>query len=108
MHTRLAALITLLAFAATFALVAGWRLAAEAPAVVVGVLAGVCASVPMSLAVVWLASRRAWAARPRPPAPEPAPRIVVVPAAPGPVDECHSQPERQPSGSAVIGGREDG
>jgi hypothetical protein len=82
-----------LGFAVTLALVVGQRLSAEAMAVVIGVIAGVAASIPTSLIVVWFASRsnaiHTVVEMPLPRATEPEPRIVVVtpptpqPAAPG-------------------------
>ena len=83
MKTRLIWMTFGLVFCVTLAVVVGQRLSAEAMAVVVGVFAGVAASIPTSLVVVWLATR-ASAERTEPlvrPAPEaqPAePRIVVV------------------------------
>lgn len=46
-----------LAFVVTLAIVVGQRLSAEAMAVVIGVIAGVAASIPTSLIVVWVTSR---------------------------------------------------
>ncbi|RME76690.1 MAG: hypothetical protein D6784_05295 [Chloroflexi bacterium] len=40
-------------FAAVFAVVAGFRLSADAMAVVVGIVCGVLASIPMSAVLVW-------------------------------------------------------
>ncbi len=59
------------------------RLSAEAMAVFVGVVAGVAASIPTSLIVVWFGLRMANArtetvSRPAPEARQPEPRIVVV------------------------------
>jgi hypothetical protein len=78
-----------LGFAVTLAVVVGQRLSAEAMAVVIGVIAGVAASVPTSLIVVWFASRsnavHAVVDMPPPRAAESEPRIVVVtPPAPQP------------------------
>ena len=77
--------LCLLAFVVTLALIIGWRLSDQAMAVIIGVVAGVAASVPTSLAVVWIAlEHRAGAARvisstAAPPAP---PQVIVVHAAP--------------------------
>ncbi len=70
-----------LAFAVTLAVVIGQRLSAEAMSVMVGVVAGVAASIPTSLIVVWFATRTLTMSRPAPPlAPQPTePRIIVVP-----------------------------
>jgi hypothetical protein len=46
-----------LAFAITLAVVVGQRLSAQGMAVVIGVIAGVAASIPTSLIVVWFAAR---------------------------------------------------
>lgn len=59
MKTRLIWLAFGLAFFITLAVVVGQRLSAEAMAVVVGVFAGVAASIPTSLIIVWLATRSA-------------------------------------------------
>lgn len=90
MKYKLILLVGLTAFAVTLAVVVGQRLSAEAMAVIVGVVAGVAASIPTSLIIVWVATRPTAANRPAPapveaaPA-QPQPRIVVVqpqPAAP--------------------------
>ncbi len=83
MKTRLVWVLLGLAFVVTLAIIVGQRLSAEAMAVVVGVMAGVAASIPTSLIVVWIATRsvggRAEAVtRPAPEAPPAEPRIVVV------------------------------
>jgi hypothetical protein len=88
MKTRYIWLLFGLAFFITLAVIVGQRLSSEAMAVIVGVVAGVGASIPTSLIVVWLATRTA-APRPaaEPPAPRPAanaePRLVVMAAPPG-------------------------
>lgn len=84
MKTRFIFLIIGLAFAVTLAIIIGQRLSAEAMAVTVGVVAGVAASIPTSLIVVWFATRTVVAARevPQPatsPAPQPEPRVVMMP-----------------------------
>jgi hypothetical protein len=83
MKTRVIWLAFGLAFFVTLAVVVGQRLSAEAMAVVVGVFAGVAASIPTSLIVVWLATRSAGSRpeplmRPMPEARSAEPRIVVV------------------------------
>lgn len=74
-----------LAFAVTLAIVVGQRLSAEAMSVIVGVVAGVAASIPTSLIVVWFATRTLTVTRSTPaPAPPPSqsePRVLVVPQA---------------------------
>jgi hypothetical protein len=55
MNWRLSLYLCLLAFVITLALIIGWRLSDQAMAVIIGVVAGVAASVPASLVVVWLA-----------------------------------------------------
>ncbi|MGQ0601337.1 MAG: hypothetical protein ACT4QE_06525 [Anaerolineales bacterium] len=69
-----------LAFVVTLAIVIGQRLSAEAMAVMIGVVAGVAASIPTSLIVVWFATRTLNIASSRPPEPLPPaePRIVVM------------------------------
>jgi hypothetical protein len=88
MKGRLTWLFFGMVFSATLALIVGQRLSAEAMAVVIGVIAGVAASIPTSLIVVWFMGRNIAVGRPvveATPAParqaEPAePRIVVMPA----------------------------
>jgi hypothetical protein len=75
-----------LVFVVTLAVVVGQRLSAQAMAVVIGILAGIAASIPTSLFVVWVTSRLAL---PRggydaPPRPEPRERPIVVMQAPPP------------------------
>jgi len=100
MKARLIWLLFGTAFSVTLALVVGQRLSAEGMAVVIGVIAGVAASIPTSLLVVWFMSHSSAprAAIDASPAParqaEPAePRIVVVPA-----------PQPQPAGYAGLAG----
>jgi len=57
MKTRYIWLTLALAFSVTLAVVVGQRLSSEAMAVIVGVVAGVAASIPTSLVVVWFATR---------------------------------------------------
>lgn len=98
-----------LGFAVTLAVVVGQRLSAEAMAVVIGVIAGVAASIPTSLMVVWFASRANMthtvvdlAAR-RAAAPEPEPRIVVVtqPPQPPPAYPGYGAAGMAPAGQAA-------
>ena len=90
MKARFILLILGLAFVVTLAVVVGQRLSAEAMAVMVGVVAGVAASIPTSLLVVWFANRALLTSRatvemaapmpaPRPtPSAEPPQQIVVM------------------------------
>ncbi len=73
-----------LAFAITLAVVVGQRLSAQAMAVVIGIIAGVAASIPTSLLVVWVTSRLTLprAAYEPPMRPEPRERQIVVMQAP--------------------------
>lgn len=57
MNARHILVLVLVAFAVTLAVIVGKRLSSEAMAVVVGVIAGVGASIPTSLIIVWVASR---------------------------------------------------
>lgn len=50
--------VIVLGFAVTLAAVVGMRMSAEAMAVVVGVVCGVAAAIPMSLLILTLSSRR--------------------------------------------------
>src|SRR5712692_9984312 len=54
MNWRLFLYLCLLAFVVTLALIIGWRLSDQAMAVIVGVVAGVAASIPTSLVVAWI------------------------------------------------------
>jgi hypothetical protein len=94
MKTRYIWMAVGIAFSVTLAVIVGQRMSAEAMAVMIGVIAGVAASIPTSLIVVWFASRTT-IPRPAPEAPIPAPasrpaeaaqpRIVVMaPAQPSP------------------------
>ncbi|MFQ5407338.1 MAG: hypothetical protein ACE5FI_02810 [Anaerolineales bacterium] len=57
MKLRTVVFLAALAFAITLAVVVGQRLSSEAMAVLLGVIAGVAASIPTSLIVVWFATR---------------------------------------------------
>lgn len=80
--------LCLLAFVVTLALIIGWRLSDQAMAVIVGVVAGVAASIPTSLVVAWitLQGRSALRAQTSPAAPPVQPQVIIVhptpPAAP--------------------------
>jgi hypothetical protein len=83
MKLRLALFLIGLAFAVTLAIVIGTRLSDQAMFVIVGVAAGVAASIPASLIVLWLAVRHLAAPAPRAEAaraPEAEPRVIVVQA----------------------------
>jgi hypothetical protein len=86
LSTRALLYLCLLAFVITLAVIIGWRLADQAIAVIIGVLAGVAASVPTSLAVVWLVLQRRVAASDRiisaTANPPPPPQVIIVHAAP--------------------------
>jgi hypothetical protein len=103
MRARLTWLLFGVAFSITLALIVGQRLSAEGMAVVIGVIAGVAASIPTSLIVVWFMGRQSAPpsiieAAPAPARqPEPAePRVVMMPA-PQP------QPQMQPAYAAMPG-----
>lgn len=84
MKARIILLILGLAFVVTLAVIIGQRLSAEAMAVMVGVVAGVAASIPTSLLVVWFANRALLTSRAtvEMPAPMPAPAPRSAPAEP--------------------------
>ena len=99
MRVRLTWLLFGVVFSVTLALIVGQRLSAEGMAVVIGVIAGVAASIPTSLIVVWFMGHNAGprtiieAAPAR--QPEPAePRVVVMPAL---------QPQVQPAYANMAG-----
>jgi len=86
MKLRLIALLCGLAFFAGLGVVVGQRLAAEALAVMVGVMAGAATSIPTSLIVVWYATRNLTVMPPPEPEAEssadyPAPRVMWTPPA---------------------------
>jgi hypothetical protein len=86
MNIRTGAYLCLLAFIITLALIIGWRLSDQAMAVMIGVVAGVAASIPAGLLVVCLAlhGRSAFAPTAPPAAAAPAsqPQVIVVHATP--------------------------
>lgn len=74
-------MLGMVAFAITLAVVVGQRLSSEAMAVLLGVVAGVAASIPTSLIVVWIAARSLASKVESAPRAEPVraePRIVVM------------------------------
>jgi hypothetical protein len=85
MPFKLILLLGVLAFGVTLAIIIGQRLSTEAMAVLMGVVAGVAASIPTSLIVVWIAMQSMVKQMPapqpvqraEPPQPE-SPRVVVV------------------------------
>ena len=76
MSLRTAAYLCLLAFVITLAVLIGWRLSDQAAAVIIGVVAGVSASIPTSLIVVW-ATLRGRGDQP-PAAAPPEPRVIII------------------------------
>jgi hypothetical protein len=58
MRAKVLLWIAAVAFAVTLAVIVGWRMSSEARAVLVGVAAGVLASIPTSLIVVWVTTRQ--------------------------------------------------
>jgi hypothetical protein len=105
MRGRLTWLLFGVVFSVTLALIVGQRLSSESMAVVIGVIAGVAASIPTSLIVVWFMGHNT-AARPIVEAgparsAEPAePRIVVMPAPQAPMPH---QPQPAYAGMAGYG-----
>ena len=75
MKARVILVIFGLAFCITLAVIIGQRLSSEAMAVMVGVVAGVAASIPTSLIVLWLVMR---SPRGRMEAPSPPPETRVM------------------------------
>jgi hypothetical protein len=95
MKARVILILFGIAFFVTLAIIIGQRLSSEAMAVMVGVLAGVVASVPTSLIVMFLLTRLPWS-RPEPPTPPETRVVMMAPPAPGydygqPVYGAHSQ-----------------
>jgi len=82
-----------LAFSVALAVVVGHKLSGEAMAVVIGVMAGVVASIPTSLIVVWFAGRSPVRRTPMdmPARPAPEPRIMLMPA-PAPARPTQASP----------------
>jgi hypothetical protein len=97
-------LVFVVTFAATLALVVGQRLPSEWLIVLVGVVAGVVASIPTSLVILWVARKALVPSAPETPAPsyrpeprEQEPRIIVVPAAPGYLPGSSYLPQSAPA-----------
>lgn len=113
MKVRWVISLSLTAFAVALAVVVGERLTSEAMAVIVGVIAGVAASIPTSLIVVWVATRNmperqapVEARRDPGVGPAPEPRVVVV-TAPQPAPQPTPNPYQLPYPAALappIGG----
>ncbi|MEK9165138.1 MAG: hypothetical protein AAB342_07235 [Chloroflexota bacterium] len=81
MTLRVSFMLGMVAFAITLAVVVGERLSSEAMAVLLGVVAGVAASIPTSLIVVWIATRSLVSKVESAPRADPVraePRIVVM------------------------------
>src|SRR5258708_39129716 len=102
MRGRLTWLLFGVVFSMTLALIVGQRLSAESMAVVIGVIAGVAASIPTSLIVVWFMGHNNDARPIVEAAPasarSPEPRIVVMPAPQAP-----AQPQPAYAGMAGYG-----
>ena len=78
---RVSFMLGMVGFAITLAVVVGQRLSSEAMAVLLGVVAGVAASIPTSLIVVWIATRSLVSKVESAPRADPVraePRIVVM------------------------------
>ncbi len=82
--------LAMLAFGITLAIVIGQRMSSEAMAVLMGVVAGVAASIPTSLIVVWIAAK--FMLKPTEPASVEPPRVVVM-----------QQPPPQPASAPTYG-----
>src|SRR5258707_12948887 len=91
MSIRAIVYLCLLTFVVTLAVLISWQLSNQAMAVMIGVIAGVAASIPTSLIIMWATLR----SRPAPPASaRPAePQVIFIQApeaSPGPTDEERS------------------
>jgi hypothetical protein len=81
---RIVAVIVLLAFAITLAVVVGTRMSTDALAVIIGIACGVVAGIPMSVLILAALNRRAEAGRysggttPGTPQPTSYPPVVVI------------------------------
>jgi hypothetical protein len=90
MSFKMTLLLAMLAFGITLAIVIGERMSSEAMAVLMGVVAGVAASIPTSLIVVWIAAK--FMLKPNEPTPVEPPRVVVM-----------QQPTPQPASAPAYG-----
>jgi hypothetical protein len=109
MNIRQFLYLCLLAFVVTLSMIIGWRLSDQAMAVIVGVVAGVAASIPTSLLVVWAVLRARAAgglaegaladqpAAANPPAASAQPRVIFVHAAPAAAPTAPALPPGQGS-----------
>jgi|SRR5579859_5673105 len=107
MRGRLTWLLFGMVFSVSLALIVGQRLSSESMAVVIGVIAGVAASIPTSLIVVWFMGRNTVArpiveAAPARSAEPAEPRIVVMPA-PSPQAPMPQPPQPAFAGMAGYG-----
>jgi len=88
--------LCLLAFVVTLALIIGWRLSDQAMAVIVGVVAGVAASIPTSLVVAWITvqGRSALGAQASSAAAPPVqPQVIIVHPAPAAAPNNAASPQ---------------
>jgi hypothetical protein len=105
--------LCLLAFVVTLSLIIGWRLTDQAMAVIIGVVAGVCASIPTSLLVVWIVLRarpaggmasRVAAAQPEATASHtPQPQVIFVHTTPAAAPTAPALPPAHGSYTALSG-----
>lgn len=91
--------LCLLAFVVTLALIIGWRLSGQAMAVIVGVVAGVAASIPTSLVVAWvmLQGHSVLRAQASPAAPTVQPQVIIVHPTPPATPAHAAAPQSQRS-----------
>lgn len=112
MRVRYLLALPLIAFAITLGIVMGERLSREAMIVIIGVVAGIAASVPTSLLTVWIVARQHQPPiATSPPAPHPPPtqepRIIVVQTpSPASTIPLYADPQRERHFN-VIGGADE-
>jgi hypothetical protein len=112
MKRRILLPLGLAALAMALALIAGAQLPQGALPVVLGVIAGVAASVPTSLIIVWRVTRGATRKAAAPPPPRP-PTVMVVPSAPAaptaasPAPRPLPEPRQEAPAYTIIGGQDD-